>query len=76
MIKINDSLLCQPHLHQILYFVRLSLIPWLQNVIFVSQIMYNFRSFNLCGYLYIEYVLKFAEFKHQVCIASEVISNS
>ena len=30
-----------------------------------SQIMYNCRSFYLCGYLDIEYVFKFAEFKHQ-----------
>ena len=40
------------------------------------QIMYDSIRLYLCGYLYIEYVCKFAEFKHQVCIAAQVISNS
>ena len=39
------------------------------------QIIYNCRKFCLCGYLDIEYFFKFAEFQHQVHIASEVTSN-
>ena len=41
-----------------------------------SQSMYNCRRFYVCGYHDIEYFFKFAGFKHQVYIASEVISNS
>ena len=41
-----------------------------------SQIMYNLEIFTCVDILILIYFFKFAEFKHQACIASEVISNS
>ena len=43
---------------------------------FFSRIIYKCRSFYVCWYLDIEYFFKFAEFKLEAYIASEVISNS